>query len=201
MPDPAKVLAGFKPEGGPRVIAARVRGVLKSAFTGPPDAAGGPEAAGQFPGLQGADRRARRTWSWWPTPTSWPTGSGCGSRDFFGQPDRHAVRRQRAVRRQPDRHAGRRRRADRAALPRRHQPAVHPGRRHAERRGGAVPPDRAGAADASGRRGEAAADAAHQRVRRSQGDGDHPRAARGDRRGAQGYPADTRRSCARCNSN
>jgi ABC-type uncharacterized transport system involved in gliding motility auxiliary subunit len=35
-PDPAKVLAGFKPEGGPRVIAARVHGVLKSAFSGPP---------------------------------------------------------------------------------------------------------------------------------------------------------------------
>lgn len=41
-PDPAKLLAGFKPEGGPRVIAARVHGVLKSAFTGPP-----PEPAGQ----------------------------------------------------------------------------------------------------------------------------------------------------------
>jgi gliding motility-associatede transport system auxiliary component len=36
VPEPAKVLAGFKPEGGPRVIAARVRGVLKSAFSGPP---------------------------------------------------------------------------------------------------------------------------------------------------------------------
>jgi len=35
-PDPAKVLAGFKPEGGPRVIAARVHGLLKSAFSGPP---------------------------------------------------------------------------------------------------------------------------------------------------------------------
>jgi ABC-type uncharacterized transport system involved in gliding motility auxiliary subunit len=35
-PDPAKVLAGFKQEGGPRVIAARVHGVLKSAFSGPP---------------------------------------------------------------------------------------------------------------------------------------------------------------------
>ena len=35
-PDPAKVLAGFKEEGGPRVIAARVHGVLKSAFSGPP---------------------------------------------------------------------------------------------------------------------------------------------------------------------
>ncbi|MGE0225788.1 MAG: Gldg family protein [Acetobacteraceae bacterium] len=37
MPQPAKILADFKPEGGPRVIAARVRGVLKSAFSGPPD--------------------------------------------------------------------------------------------------------------------------------------------------------------------
>jgi ABC-type uncharacterized transport system involved in gliding motility auxiliary subunit len=36
MPDPAKLLAGFKSEGGPRVIAARVRGVLKSAFSEPP---------------------------------------------------------------------------------------------------------------------------------------------------------------------
>ncbi len=37
MPEPAKLLAAFKPEGGPRVIAARVRGQLKSAFTGPPE--------------------------------------------------------------------------------------------------------------------------------------------------------------------
>jgi ABC-type uncharacterized transport system involved in gliding motility auxiliary subunit len=42
MPDPAKILADFKPSGGPRVIAARVRGELKSAFSGPP-----PLAAGQ----------------------------------------------------------------------------------------------------------------------------------------------------------
>jgi ABC-type uncharacterized transport system involved in gliding motility auxiliary subunit len=35
-PDPAKVLADFKPEGGRRVIAARLRGMLHSAFTGPP---------------------------------------------------------------------------------------------------------------------------------------------------------------------
>jgi ABC-type uncharacterized transport system involved in gliding motility auxiliary subunit len=40
MPDPAKVLAKFKAEGGPRVIAARVRGVLKSAFSGPPPLTG-----------------------------------------------------------------------------------------------------------------------------------------------------------------
>jgi len=38
-PEPAKILAGFKPEGGPRGIAARVRGVLKSTFTGPPEPA------------------------------------------------------------------------------------------------------------------------------------------------------------------
>lgn len=37
MPDPAKILAAFRAEGGPRVIAARVRGALKSAFAGPPD--------------------------------------------------------------------------------------------------------------------------------------------------------------------
>ena len=27
----------------------------------------------------------RPTSSWWPTATSWPTGSGCASPDFFGQ--------------------------------------------------------------------------------------------------------------------
>jgi ABC-type uncharacterized transport system involved in gliding motility auxiliary subunit len=37
QPQPAKILADFKPEGGSRVIAARVHGVLKSAFTGPPE--------------------------------------------------------------------------------------------------------------------------------------------------------------------
>jgi ABC-type uncharacterized transport system involved in gliding motility auxiliary subunit len=44
MPDPEKVLANFKPQGGPRVIAARIHGVLHSAFTGPP-----PEPAGAKP--------------------------------------------------------------------------------------------------------------------------------------------------------
>jgi ABC-type uncharacterized transport system involved in gliding motility auxiliary subunit len=43
-PDPAKILADFKPSGGPRVIAARIHGVLKSAFTAPP-----PPAAGETP--------------------------------------------------------------------------------------------------------------------------------------------------------
>jgi ABC-type uncharacterized transport system involved in gliding motility auxiliary subunit len=49
MPDPGKVLAGFKPEGGPRVIAARVRGVLKSAFTGPPELAKDQKRPDNFP--------------------------------------------------------------------------------------------------------------------------------------------------------
>ena len=49
FPDPAKLLANFKPEGGPRVIAARVRGVLKSAFTGPPPVPEGKERPANFP--------------------------------------------------------------------------------------------------------------------------------------------------------
>jgi len=36
FPDPAKLLGSFKPAGGPYVIAARMRGVLRSAFPGPP---------------------------------------------------------------------------------------------------------------------------------------------------------------------
>ena len=49
VPDPAKVLASFKPEGGPRVIAARVHGVLKSAFSGPPPLAGDAKRPDNFP--------------------------------------------------------------------------------------------------------------------------------------------------------
>ena len=37
-PNPASVLAAFKPEGGKRVIAARITGELHSAFSGPPPA-------------------------------------------------------------------------------------------------------------------------------------------------------------------
>ena len=48
-PDPAKILAAFKPDGKDRVIAARVRGVLKSAFTGPPDAAPGQQRPADLP--------------------------------------------------------------------------------------------------------------------------------------------------------
>jgi gliding motility-associatede transport system auxiliary component len=49
MPDPAKVLGSFKPEGGKRVIAARVHGVLKSAFSGPPPLADGQKRPENFP--------------------------------------------------------------------------------------------------------------------------------------------------------
>jgi ABC-type uncharacterized transport system involved in gliding motility auxiliary subunit len=49
LPDPSKILADFKPQGGPRVIAARVRGVLKSAFTGPPPLAAGQTRPANFP--------------------------------------------------------------------------------------------------------------------------------------------------------
>ena len=49
IPDPAKVLAGFKVEGGPRVIAARVHGILKSAFSGPPPLAAGQKRPANFP--------------------------------------------------------------------------------------------------------------------------------------------------------
>jgi ABC-type uncharacterized transport system involved in gliding motility auxiliary subunit len=49
MPDPAKVLAEFKPSGGPRVIAARIHGVLKSAFTGPPELAKEQKRPENFP--------------------------------------------------------------------------------------------------------------------------------------------------------
>jgi ABC-type uncharacterized transport system involved in gliding motility auxiliary subunit len=49
VPDPAKVLANFKAEGGPRVIAARVRGALKSAFAGPPPLEGDQKRPDTFP--------------------------------------------------------------------------------------------------------------------------------------------------------
>ena len=49
MPHPAKILADFKPDGKPRVIAARIRGVLKSAFTGPPPLAKGQKRPANFP--------------------------------------------------------------------------------------------------------------------------------------------------------
>ena len=49
MPDPAKILGDFKPEGGPRVIAARLRGELKSAFTGPPPLAKDQKLPVNFP--------------------------------------------------------------------------------------------------------------------------------------------------------
>jgi ABC-type uncharacterized transport system involved in gliding motility auxiliary subunit len=53
-PDPGRILAAFKPEGGPKVIAARVRGPLKSAFTGPPDLPAGTTRPADFPAYRAA---------------------------------------------------------------------------------------------------------------------------------------------------
>ena len=50
--DPASILADFKPSGGPRVIAARVRGVLKSAFTGPPAPAASQQPPADLPAFR-----------------------------------------------------------------------------------------------------------------------------------------------------
>jgi ABC-type uncharacterized transport system involved in gliding motility auxiliary subunit len=52
MPNPAKILADFKPEGGPRTIAARVRGVLKSAFTAAPPPPQGKKAPDNMPAFK-----------------------------------------------------------------------------------------------------------------------------------------------------
>ena len=49
FPDPASILADFRPAGGPRVIAARVHGVLTSAFSGPPDLPAGEKRAADLP--------------------------------------------------------------------------------------------------------------------------------------------------------
>ncbi len=49
FPDPARILADFKPQGGPYTIVARVRGMLKSAFTGPPDEPKGQKRPDNFP--------------------------------------------------------------------------------------------------------------------------------------------------------
>ncbi len=48
-PDPAAILAGFKPEGGARVIVARLHGALKSAFSGPPAPPAGEQRPGDLP--------------------------------------------------------------------------------------------------------------------------------------------------------
>lgn len=48
-PDPARILAEFKPDGGPRTIAARLRGPLRSAFEGPPTLPDGVQRASGLP--------------------------------------------------------------------------------------------------------------------------------------------------------
>lgn len=48
-PDAAKILAAFKPKGGSRVIAARLRGTLHSAFKAPPALPAGSKRPADFP--------------------------------------------------------------------------------------------------------------------------------------------------------
>ncbi|MFC0410538.1 GldG family protein [Roseomonas elaeocarpi] len=48
-PNPAAILAGFKPDGQRHVLMARVRGVLHSAFSGPPPLAAGQARPADFP--------------------------------------------------------------------------------------------------------------------------------------------------------
>ncbi len=52
-PKPAEILADFKPQGGARVIAARVRGQLHSAFDNPPKLAKGQTRPADFPAYLG----------------------------------------------------------------------------------------------------------------------------------------------------
>ena len=49
VPEPTKMLAEFRPDGQQRVVAARVRGVLKSAFTGPPELGPDQKRPDKFP--------------------------------------------------------------------------------------------------------------------------------------------------------
>ncbi|HXT79396.1 MAG TPA: Gldg family protein [Acetobacteraceae bacterium] len=58
MPEPAKILADFKQSGGPRVIAARVHGLLKSAFTGPPPLGKDQKRPADFPAYKAATDKA-----------------------------------------------------------------------------------------------------------------------------------------------
>jgi ABC-type uncharacterized transport system involved in gliding motility auxiliary subunit len=57
MPDPAKILASFKPSGGPHVIAARIHGVLHSAFTGQPREPKDDKRPAEFPAYKATTPR------------------------------------------------------------------------------------------------------------------------------------------------
>jgi ABC-type uncharacterized transport system involved in gliding motility auxiliary subunit len=71
-PDPASILAGFRQQGGPRVIAARVHGMLKSAFPGlHPDTLAETKAPANIVVIADSDILADRFW--------------VRSGDFFGQ--------------------------------------------------------------------------------------------------------------------
>lgn len=48
-PDPARLLAGFQPDNAPKVVAARLRAPLRSAFAGPPEPPKGQSRPADFP--------------------------------------------------------------------------------------------------------------------------------------------------------
>ena len=54
QPNPARILADFKPEGGPFTVAARARGMLKSAYEKAPDLAEGQTRPENFPAHKAA---------------------------------------------------------------------------------------------------------------------------------------------------
>jgi ABC-type uncharacterized transport system involved in gliding motility auxiliary subunit len=57
-PEPGKILAAFKPDGKPRVIAARITGTLHSAFSGPPALPKGVKRAAHLPPYLGQTKLA-----------------------------------------------------------------------------------------------------------------------------------------------
>ena len=86
MPDPAKILAEL--QAGGRTARDRRSGARRAALRVQRAAAGTerPDSGRtNFPAYNAETQRRRPTWWWWPIPTSWPTGSGCASADFFGQ--------------------------------------------------------------------------------------------------------------------
>ncbi len=193
MPDPAKMLAGFKPEGGPRVIAARVHGVLKSAFSGPPPLTGDQKRPDNFPAhkaqtdgpanlvvVADSDILADRFW--------------VRIADFFGQQTATPfsdngpfVANLIGTLSGSDALIGLRSRGD----TNRPFTLVAAMQSDAEAQ---YPPDPAGVAAASGRGREAVAHAALRRRERQGRGGHHARTARRHRHRAAGHPADPRQA-------
>jgi ABC-type uncharacterized transport system involved in gliding motility auxiliary subunit len=194
LPDVAALLDDFKPSLHRYMLAARITGIVKTAFPkGPP-----PEKPAK-PAKPGADQRRRRRRQ---RPARRPLLGENG--EFLRAASAGADGRQQRLRRERARHAGRRRRSDRAQKPRHlgaplraRRPHPPRGRRALQRRGAAA------AAETEADRGETAErDGRDERQRRGDlvaetngGDravprrhiGDAPAAARGRARPARQY--------------